>query len=465
MYVSRDVLLQQLPDYKDGWVMVHPNQEVRDIIVTMLDSYEEFARYYDKIALYFDADTVEEICDNLYNFCKKNIAYVEETEDSQTVALPTGILTRGIADCKGYAGFIGGCLGAITRLTGKKINWEFCFASYRLGQRVPHHVFVIVHDRGTDIWVDPTPGSSGKQPVWMLNKKPPKIMALYKNISGIGEGDTGSDHHGHNGVGAVSDVWNDALDQLQSTGNGSIDLAAIDPTGGVAAGIVSSLQGIVGPNSEVGKWLGDLSHPAQLITDVLKAIKGYKYTGGDYALAEIMQNRVQGKATTSRWQVPDELVPLAWTYFTTLFGVPIAVNTDLDHLLSGDAAAYMAGRPERARDVTPAMIDRAIRLINLPAMRPVTQTTPQWGISSFTLLPYVAPIPDPRVPGKLFSGMLPNGQQIVNGVPATAALKGGNVQVPGGAAGTGLFSSTGGKLLLGVGILGAVWYLSGKKLF
>lgn len=188
MKVSKDLLLDRLPPFENKRITIAQRQEVSDIISEMCAAHKEFAVYYDQIALFFDAPTIEEICSKLFIFCKENIRYREEGEEEQTTALPGGILVKGYGDCKHYASFIGGCLDAISRLTGKKINWFFRFASYRLDVPTPYHVFVVVIDRGQEIWIDPTPGAEGKTPVWVIDKTC-KVsgMPLERIVSGINE--------------------------------------------------------------------------------------------------------------------------------------------------------------------------------------------------------------------------------------------------------------------------------------
>jgi hypothetical protein len=171
MRVTKSSILAKLPPYQDKWVTVTSSQDVGDIISDIVKSHYLFAPYYDRFAYSFSASTIEEICDNLVNFCKENIQYKEENEDIQSTALPTGILERGQGDCKHYASFIGGCLSAISRETGVPINWKYCFASYKIDQRTPYHVFVTVETPSGTVWCDPTPGADGKQPVWVVYKK------------------------------------------------------------------------------------------------------------------------------------------------------------------------------------------------------------------------------------------------------------------------------------------------------
>jgi hypothetical protein len=185
MIATREGILAMLPPYRDAWLVVHPDQSVRDIIAEVLEAHKEFASHYDIIAPLFERDTIEETCAALYWFCKNEIAYNEESDEAQTTAIPAGILTRGYGDCKHYAGFCGGVLDALNR-RGKKINWCYRFASYKVLESTPGHVFVVVKDSGGERWIDPTPGAQGLVPIWQIDKKV-KSMALLRNIAGIEE--------------------------------------------------------------------------------------------------------------------------------------------------------------------------------------------------------------------------------------------------------------------------------------
>ena len=170
--IDKDVILSVLPEYRNEWITVMQRQEVPHIMAEVFEAHKDFSKYYDSIGLLFEGSTIGETADNLYFFCKENIKYQEEGEDFQTTAVPAGILVRGHGDCKHYASFIAGCLAAIERKTGEKINWQYCFASYKLTQRTPYHVFVIVTEPdGSEIYIDPTPGADGKEPVWWYRQK------------------------------------------------------------------------------------------------------------------------------------------------------------------------------------------------------------------------------------------------------------------------------------------------------
>lgn len=187
-------LLSRLPAYRDEWVMIEPKQTVKDIIHEVLNAHDEFAPYYDDIALCFDGDSVEEVCDKIGFFLSKNLYYKEETEDDQTTLIPAGILIRGSnknvgIDCKHYSGFSGGILDALNR-TGKKIKWCYRFASYRFHDRTPHHVFIVVNPGENEIWIDPTPKANVLTPFWQTDKKiKASPMAIRRNIGFIDDND------------------------------------------------------------------------------------------------------------------------------------------------------------------------------------------------------------------------------------------------------------------------------------
>lgn len=184
--ISVKELLKHLPPYVGTKVLVVEKQQVNDIIRQILNAHEKYAPYYDKIALFFDDKNIAAICDNIDVFLRENINYVEESEHHQTTALPGAILTTREGDCKHYSSFAGGVLAAISRLTGKKIDWKYRFASYRLFDKTPHHVYVVVNDKGKEIWIDPVPGSENLTPTWILDKKVKNTsMALYDVIAGI----------------------------------------------------------------------------------------------------------------------------------------------------------------------------------------------------------------------------------------------------------------------------------------
>lgn len=182
--MDRDTILGKLPAFTGNYELIAPDQSIGDIIAEVLDAHAYFSTDYNKIALCFDQDNVKEVCDKLFSFCKKNFVYDEQDEDNQATMSPAAMLTFGKVDCKNYAGFCGGILDGLNRLTDRKINWCYRFASYKPFDSDPHHVFIVVNPGSNEIWIDPTPGSNKRQPIWQIDKKI-KAMALHR-VSGVG---------------------------------------------------------------------------------------------------------------------------------------------------------------------------------------------------------------------------------------------------------------------------------------
>lgn len=188
MIPAIEKIIGLLPPFKDERVLIKQNQRVDDIIKQLLIAHEKNVFFYDRFAMLFDDTTTLKICENICEFLKKYIKYVEESDKDQTTALPAAILNWRQGDCKHYASFTGGILDAINRETGKEIEWCYRFASYDLLSKSPHHVFVVVYDKGGEIWIDPVPGADKLTPVWQLDEYVNKnSMALTDVVGGIGD--------------------------------------------------------------------------------------------------------------------------------------------------------------------------------------------------------------------------------------------------------------------------------------
>ena len=182
-------LLGKLTPYKKNVVLLKEYQKTNDIIGSILTAHNKYKNDYDKIANQFWRGNVYDSCRNIFNFLKKNVKYRIEPDTRQSVKSPSAIISTGrfggYNDCKHYSSFFAGIIDSWNR-SGKKINWCYRFANYKLFKNDPHHVFVVI-DPGTDreIWCDAVLNSfDQKKP--FINKIDKKPMALY-SISGIPE--------------------------------------------------------------------------------------------------------------------------------------------------------------------------------------------------------------------------------------------------------------------------------------
>lgn len=178
--ISRTFLLHQISGFENRQNKIVEDQSTGDIIKAILDTHPKYKSDYNKIAKYFKGSNELKSCQKIWNFLKKNIRYVVESENKQFVRSPAAILKQGISDCKCYSLFAGGICEAL------KMDFCFRFASYNDFSKQPGHVFVVVNP-GTqnEIWIDPVLSYFNyKKPYYYKIDKKPK-MAIY-SISGIG---------------------------------------------------------------------------------------------------------------------------------------------------------------------------------------------------------------------------------------------------------------------------------------
>lgn len=178
-------LLSHLSGFSGNRVTITRNQDVYDIIGAMLEAHKIHAKDYDKIANYFWAGSEEKTAKNIFDFLKKNVRYSVESDANQRVMSPAAILTLRANDCKNYSLFIAGILDALKRQGKIKSKILYRFASYRLLDEMPHHVFVVLQKKDREIWIDPVLSSFDNRKIYFhkIDREP---MALY-SVSGIGQ--------------------------------------------------------------------------------------------------------------------------------------------------------------------------------------------------------------------------------------------------------------------------------------
>lgn len=186
-------ILGLLPKFGNKKELVTWRQSVNRLMKEIVKAHNDFKNDYYRIDSLFDTGDIYTTSQKLWEFCKYNLKYKEEGDDSQSVKSPAGILQPGeTVDCKHYSLFIGGILDAISEYEGvDDWKWFYRFACYD-SSKIPCHVFVVVKTiQGKEIWIDPVLDSFDrhKQPTHFIDERPMSgIGAIYK-ISGISEGD------------------------------------------------------------------------------------------------------------------------------------------------------------------------------------------------------------------------------------------------------------------------------------
>ena len=178
--ISIGNLLNVLDPYNNKKKVIVDDQNTDDIIKAILDGHEKYKSEYKKIAHYFKGRNNKETAFKIWQFLKKNIQYIIESEEKQTIKSPAALLAQKYCDCKNYSLFTAGILD--------NLDIPFCyrFSSYKVWDKQPGHVFVVMYP-GTsyEIWIDAVLSKFDykKQYQHKIDKKPK--MAIY-SISGIG---------------------------------------------------------------------------------------------------------------------------------------------------------------------------------------------------------------------------------------------------------------------------------------
>jgi hypothetical protein len=183
-------LLARLKPFANKQHILVNDQQVSDIITGLLNTHNQYKSEYDKIAGGFRGRTDRETGKKIYTFLKNNVNYVIEPDSEQTLKSPAAILYTGKStgsDCKNYSLFTGGVLSALNR-KGANIKWCYRFASYRMFDKMPHHVFVVINpNTANEIWVDAVlPKFNLKKQYYYKTDKKVNDMALVA-VAGIGK--------------------------------------------------------------------------------------------------------------------------------------------------------------------------------------------------------------------------------------------------------------------------------------
>lgn len=180
--ISRKFLLDRIGStYAGRKDLLVYDQSTGDIIQAILEADQKYADQYKSISSYFKGYNDEETGRKIFDFLKKNIKYIVESEDQQLVKSLAAILHTGVSDCKCYSLFGSGILKQLG------VNYCFRFASYRSNDKNPGHVFIVINPgTNSEIWLDPVLSyyNYKKAYCYKIDKKPRK-MAIYQ-ISGIG---------------------------------------------------------------------------------------------------------------------------------------------------------------------------------------------------------------------------------------------------------------------------------------
>ena len=126
-------LIKHLQPFLNDKKIINYHQSTKNIIDAILKQHQLSLKDYDNIYLYFYDKSFKVVADKIFSYIKKNIKYVIEPENLQTIKTPAAILATGKttgSDCKNFSLFFAGILDAYRRNTGEKFDIAYRFASY-----------------------------------------------------------------------------------------------------------------------------------------------------------------------------------------------------------------------------------------------------------------------------------------------------------------------------------------------
>lgn len=350
--MNKAAIIRALSEYDMDVVVLVPDQDISDIMVGIKAMHKCYAHMYDKIAAYFDeSQGVEELCFDLWKFCKENLEYQEQTTDEQWVSMPGTILSRGFCDCKEYALFIAGVLDA-KRRKGLEVDWMFRFVpSKMLGMNIGH-VFVVANPG--NIWVDPVLGNFDQHYPYFVKKD--EVVSTASKIAGLQ-----LDQYGRMAIGSAEDDllasvknYSDGVDNaiktsFQTNTLNSISTSVLQSASSSVPGLTQALSFVKAGQVILNNTFGVGSFAARLFSDfstgnvltapiaVIKTLLNpgaRTFNSDQYAAAQMYQYNVLGKSNiTNQNQISDGDVPVALKWFIDRLGVFISGRQHINALI------------------------------------------------------------------------------------------------------------------------------------
>jgi hypothetical protein len=151
--MDKQTILNELQPLQGTKKVIVENQSTGDIIEGILDTHNRYKNQYDKIYKYFIGSSLNETCNNIWQFLKDNVKYYVEPQRLQTLRSPAAILSKA-ADCKSYSLFANGILDAYRRNENKNFDVCYRFAGYTKPKRIEHVFSVCIDKKGNEIWTD-----------------------------------------------------------------------------------------------------------------------------------------------------------------------------------------------------------------------------------------------------------------------------------------------------------------------
>lgn len=354
MVLAQD-LLDEMSDLPDGTtVMLVKRQDVKDIMRHMPGTAEAFRPYYDRIYSFFEAGTMDEVAENIWDFLKDQMVYEEEDDDAQWLCNPKELIERGVCDCKGYALFSSGIIDAMNRNSGGgEIPWCFRFVPSMIFGTKIGHVFVVIDPGGSEVWLDPVLSTFDQKPFYRVSEdryvsEGRKVAGLQVLTSGTMVGSSAEqtilDELEQYALGMTDAVTVSIGNQTLNTISQAVLLTASIAVPVIAAAVAVlkvaniAVDNAFGAGSEAGLLLGDITNNILTapVTIVKTLLNGRTFNSDQYAGAWYYYYYVLGQTSVKNSNfVTDTMVPAGLKWFMDRTGCFISGREHILGLIAG----------------------------------------------------------------------------------------------------------------------------------
>lgn len=141
------------------------------------------------------------------------------------------------------------------------------------------------------------------------------------------------------------------------------NLTGLDTGGGAPTDIVGAISDglkLVSNLFPPGALRDFFSNPIGAVTKLISNLGGRTYQTGQYRLGERFMRHILQQEPGGNQNVPDEIVPQAQIFFTSVLGVDINNDEDLQSLYSGVDSYFL--RPDKTGIPKPA-VQRAVEIM------------------------------------------------------------------------------------------------------
>ncbi len=177
MNLSRNIALNLVPRPASRRKILFPDGNTIDIVSAIIFADKKAASFTTGLAPHLLGPSIIQTAKNIFDFELRNIEYCLDKLGTQDIKSPAQTLYDGYGDCKSFSVFT----ASILRNLG--INYSYRLVSYS-GVPVWTHVYIIAHDKGRDIIIDPVYKIFNEEKSFSFKKDYPMTKISY--VSGIG---------------------------------------------------------------------------------------------------------------------------------------------------------------------------------------------------------------------------------------------------------------------------------------